>query len=417
MPDQRYRVLTIATHPVQYAVPLFRRLAAHPRLDFHVVYCSLRGAEPGFDPEFGATVQWDVPLLDGYSWTHVPNRGSLSESFFGLYNPGLWQVIRRGHYDAINCHVGYRRASFWLAYLAARRSGTAFLFGTDAASLAPRDGAAWKPWVKRAVWPRLFRLADQVTAPSSATAAMMGELGIPEERISLTHFVVDNEWWTAQSRRADRAATRAEWRVSRHNLVVLYCAKLQDWKRPADLLRAFAKAAVPDSILVFAGEGPLRPQLEAEASDLGIGDRTRFLGFVNQNTLPAIYSAADLFVLPSDYDPCPVVVCEAMVCGLPVILSDRIMGRFDLVRPGVTGDIYPCGDISALSASLTRLLSDRSGLSTLAANARARMETWSPEQNIAATVDAIEKAVSRRHRGDNGISDSPRAAIPQKLRE
>ncbi|HYL85165.1 MAG TPA: glycosyltransferase family 1 protein, partial [Candidatus Angelobacter sp.] len=64
MPDRRYRALVLATHVVQYASPLYRSLAADPRLDTLVAYCSLQGAEAGFDPEFGVQIQWDVPLLD-----------------------------------------------------------------------------------------------------------------------------------------------------------------------------------------------------------------------------------------------------------------------------------------------------------------------------------------------------------------
>jgi len=237
------------------------------------------------------TVQWDVPLLDGYSWSHVPNRGTGKESFWGLRNPGLWSLIRKGKFDAVLLHIGYVRSTFWIAYLAARLSGSAFLFGTDASSLAPRDGASWKPWLKRAVWPLLFRLADQVMVPSSATAEMMRELGVPEDRISLTHFVVDNDWWTEQAGRINRRATRAELGAADRDIAVLFCAKLQDWKRPLDLLRAFAKAAVPDSILLFAGEGPLRAQIESEAAALGIASRVRMLGFT-RGTPAAIFAIA-----------------------------------------------------------------------------------------------------------------------------
>ena len=144
MPDRRYRVLAVATHPVQYMSPIFRRMAKHPLLDFQVAYCTLRGAEAGHDPEFGANIQWDVPLLDGYSWTHVPNRGSGAESFFGLFNPRMWKLIRSGKYDAVLCFIGYVRATFWMALLAAKLSKSAFLFGTDTTTLAPRDGRAWK---------------------------------------------------------------------------------------------------------------------------------------------------------------------------------------------------------------------------------------------------------------------------------
>jgi hypothetical protein len=72
-------------------------------------------AAAGYDADFQASVQWDVPLLDGYPWVEVPNQGSGEESFWGLNNPGLRELIRAGKFDAILCYVGYVRASFWIA--------------------------------------------------------------------------------------------------------------------------------------------------------------------------------------------------------------------------------------------------------------------------------------------------------------
>jgi hypothetical protein len=125
MPDRRYRVFAVATHPVQYMTPIFRRMATHPSLDFQVAYCALRGAEVGHDPEFGASIQWDVPVLDGHSWTHVPNRGSGAESFFGLRNPALWKLIRDGnllnseaelrHFFSVNMVLGLIIVSLGIA--------------------------------------------------------------------------------------------------------------------------------------------------------------------------------------------------------------------------------------------------------------------------------------------------------------
>jgi hypothetical protein len=60
--------------------PIFRRMAAEPRLDLHVTSCFLRGAEAAADQDFATSVKWDVPLLQGYSWTAIPNTGSGQES-------------------------------------------------------------------------------------------------------------------------------------------------------------------------------------------------------------------------------------------------------------------------------------------------------------------------------------------------
>jgi glycosyltransferase involved in cell wall biosynthesis len=418
MSDRRYRVLAVSSHPVQYGAPVFRLMARHPQVDFHVAYCSLRGAEAGHDPEFGTTVKWDIPLLDGYAWTHVPNRGSGAESFLGLRNPGLWKLIRERRFDAVICHVGYVRASFWIAYLAARSSGAAFIFGTDASTLEPRDGRAWKHLFKRVAWPLLFRLASQVLTASSAGYDMMRSLGISEGRISMTLDTVDNDWWLAEAARADRAAVRTSWGVGPEEKVILFCAKLQPWKHSLDLLRAFAAAAIPHSTLVFAGDGSVRSQLEAEASALGIRGRVRFLGFVNQSQLPGVYKASDLMVIPSRYEPFGLVVNEAMLCGCPVVASDRVGAVRDLIEPPRTGFVYPCGDTQALAGVLRQALGDPARLSAISRAALARIEGWSPRASVAALVDAVARGVARSGKASKGTGESavePSAAAKPSL--
>ncbi|HVB34252.1 MAG TPA: glycosyltransferase family 4 protein [Patescibacteria group bacterium] len=409
MRRNKVRVLLVPTHPTQYSAPAFRLLARDPRLEIQVAYCSLQGARAGFDPEFGREVQWDIPLLDGYPWVEVPNRSPWPGlgRFWGLLNPGSWKLIRRGHFDAVIFYTGYRYATFWIGLLAAKVTGTEVLFGTDAATLEPRDGRAWKRRVKRLLWPLLFRLPDHVISVSAAGAELMRSLGVPAERVTVAPFAVDNDWWSAQAARVDRQAVRRAWNIAEDDLVVLFCAKLQSWKRPLDVLRAFHLAGIPRSVLVMAGEGPLRGQIEAEAAALGIGGRVRVLGFVNQSQLPGTYSAADLFVLPSDYDPCPVVVCEAMLCGLPVVLSDRVPGRFDLVRPGVTGEIFPCGNVSALAEVLRKLLDDRTRLALMSQNAQERIASCSMQQGVAETIRAICRAVVHRRGWDGPDAEPP----------
>jgi len=407
MSERRLRVLALASHPVQYSAPIFRLMAQHPQLDFHVAYCSLRGAEEAHDAEFATTVKWDVPLLDGYPWTHVPNRGSGSESFFGLRNPALWNLIRNGHFDAVLCYTGYVHATFWMAYMAAKLAGAAFLFGTDATSLVSRSDRDWKRLAKRTLWPLLFRLADQVIVPSSGTRSLMLSLGIPDARVTLTPYVVDNDWWTSRSAAVDRASVRATWGAGPADTVVLFCAKLQPWKRPLDLLRAFVKANLPNAILIFAGEGALREQLESEVTALGVTQRVRFLGFLNQSQLPAVYTAADIMVLPSEYEPFAVVVNEAMCCGCPVVVSDRVGAAQDLIAPLHPELIYPCGDIDALASLLATLAADPVSLKRLGQRCLAHVQTWAPQRNVSATIDAIERAIARIRRP--GPATSPRS--------
>ena len=200
---------------------------------------------------------------------------------------------------------------------------------------------------------------------------------------------------------------RANWGASARTRVILFCAKLQPWKRPADLLRAFAEATLEDAILVFAGDGPFAGALQAEAQALGVAERVSFLGFVNQSQLPAVYTSADLMVLPSEYEPFAVVVNEAMCCGCPVVASDRVGAARDLVTPVRKEFVYRTGDVAALAELLKDALADRGYLASLGKAALAHIRTWSPERNIAATFEAIEIGVARRGRRASGtISNS-----------
>ncbi len=395
MTERRLRVLTIASHPVQYGAPLFRLMARHPKLDFQVAYCSLRGAESGYDPEFGANVQWDVPLLDRYKWTHIPNRGNGTESFWAWRNTDLWKFVRQGKFDAVISHIGYMRATFWIAYFAARSKRIPFLFGTDASRIEPRDDSKVKLALKKVLWPAVFSLAGQILTASSAGRDLIISLGFPPDRVSMTLITVDNDWWLAQATAIDRDDARKSLGFAPTEKIILFCAKLQPWKRPMDLLHAFASAAIPNAKLVFAGDGAQRTELESEAAARGISEKVQFLGFVNQSQLPRLYKSADLMVIPSHYEPFGLVVNEAMLCGCPVIASDRVGAVRDLITHAETGFVYPCGQTDALAPLLQLVLSGPTRLASIRQNALRRISTWTLQANVDALVEAVERAVSR----------------------
>ncbi|MFM6024867.1 MAG: glycosyltransferase, partial [Dolichospermum sp.] len=344
MSKEKYRLLIVASHPIQYDVPVFRLMAQHPKLDILVAYCSLQGSKPGLDTGFGIEVKWDIPLLDGYPWVELPNQSWKPgiSGFFALVNFQLWKLIRRDKFDAVVMHTGYSYASSWIGIIATKTSGIPLLFGTDAHQLNPRDKKFWKISIKKWLLPKIFRIADTVMVHSSGAVKFMDSLRIPKDNVQLVPFIVDNEWWIAQSQQVNRALVRQQWGIPQDAPLVLFCAKLQAWKRPQDVLQAFAKANVPSAYLVLAGERPLRESLETEAKSLKILDQVKFLGFVNQSQLPSVYTAADLFVLPSEHEPFGVVVNEAMLCNCAVVVSDQVGARYDLIREGETGFVYPC---------------------------------------------------------------------------
>lgn len=402
MTKRPLKVLFLASHPVQYASPIFVRFARDPRVEIQVAFCSMQGTDGSVDRDFGVPVAWDIPLLQGFPWMAMRNRSPRPRvgSFFGLINPQVWSLIRSGNFDAVVAYTGYVYLTFWIALVAAKLDRIPILFGTDAHQLAPRDGKAWKLWVKKLLWPRLFKLADQVIVSSSGGVALMRSLGVPENRIALTLYVVNNDWWIEKSNQANRSEFRQRWDIPEKAAVIVFSAKLQPWKRPTDILRALARVPAGDSYLIFAGEGPLRSGLESEARSLGIANRVRFLGFVNQSGLPETYSAADILVLPSEYEPFGVVVNEAMLCGCCPVVSDRVGARFDLVKDGETGFVFRTGDIDGLASILNSLVADRAKLKRVSEAARTRMQSWSPQVGIDKTIEAVERSLRIDAAGD-----------------
>jgi glycosyltransferase involved in cell wall biosynthesis len=95
-----------------------------------------------------------------------------------------------------------------------------------------------------------------------------------------------------------------------------------------------------------------------------------------------------------------------MCCGCPVVASDHVGAARDLVAPVAPQFVFPCGNVNALAAILKDALADRTKLQSIARGAVTHIQTWSPERNISATVDAIRIAIARlrRARSEEHIS-------------
>jgi glycosyltransferase involved in cell wall biosynthesis len=125
-----------------------------------------------------------------------------------------------------------------------------------------------------------------------------------------------------------------------------------------ELLSAFARVVAEenDLRLAIAGDGSLRPRVEALAANADC--HITYLGRLSGNDVLRAYLAADVVVLPSLFEPWGLVVNEAMACGLPVIVSDRVGCADDLVRHGGTGLVFGAGDKSSLTDAIRLLVRD-----------------------------------------------------------
>ncbi|HEX2060533.1 MAG TPA: glycosyltransferase family 4 protein [Thermoanaerobaculia bacterium] len=372
------RLAIFASHVIQYQAPLFRLLAREPDIDLTVLYGSRRGADAFHDADMGTEVAWDVDLLEGYRHVFLRNFTTNPDGrFWRLVNPGLVPALVRGRHDAVIVMTGWGTFSSILAVMACRFLGIpCFLFG-DSSFPPPVTGAARA--LRAGVLRLLFGSVAGAMASGTLNADYYRHYGMPDERIHFLPFAVDNERFAAASALTpdERNAMRERYGIPRDAVAFLFSAKLVERKDPATLLRAYARMRHRDrAAIVFAGDGELRGALESYAREHEL-PHVHFTGFVNQRALPRHYGMCDALVLPSTFEPRGLVVNEAMACGLPVVVSDRVGAIGDLARDGDNAFVFRAGDDAMLASQLDRLTSDAALRASMGARSREIIAGWS----------------------------------------
>jgi glycosyltransferase involved in cell wall biosynthesis len=222
--------------------------------------------------------------------------------------------------------------------------------------------------------PRAVARADWVLADSESTRQDLIELlGAPADRTSVIYPGIEPRFRPVIDADALQHV-RVKYDLPEH--FVLSLGTVQPRKNYVGLMRAFAQLSEPDlSLFVAGGQGWLSDEIYRAAAELGLDTRVRFLGFVDDVDLPALYSAAALFALPSLYEGFGIPLLEAMACGTPIVAADNSS------LPEVVGDagvLVDAHDTDALAQAMQQLLADTEQRQRLVQRglARARRFTW-----------------------------------------
>jgi alpha-1,3-rhamnosyl/mannosyltransferase len=310
----------------------------------------------------------------------------------------LWAVYERG-LDRVVARSGSTLYHFTSAEASVRGTGIRTLATVydliplefPRSSLDPRD--VWRGAVYR-LYLRRLRAADHIIAISQSTAdSVVQLLRIPAHRTTVIPLGIDQADYAARAQRKG-AMVRSSYQLpDRYWLTVTSPNPNKGWP---DLVQALVRAHQLGTVipLVIAGHWlpPHRRQLLAQADQLGVADLVRFLGFVPDDDLPALYAQALGFIFPSHREGFGLPVLEAMAVGTPVITSDDPALRELVDGAGLE---FPRGDPGGLAARMVSLAGpdeERRRLGRLAAERAARF-TWDR------TVDET-LAVYRRLAGD-----------------
>lgn len=355
MPSKPIRLAWLATHPIQYQVPLLRAIAQCPDIDLTAIFFSDFSTRGFVDPGFGRTIEWDTPLLKGYQYEFLPGTGSNIKEIktFQPRVSGLAKRLNRQNFDAVLVqgwqHYGMLKAA-WLA----KRAGLKVLMRCEANDYVD-SSTGLKRLLREATVRFLLNQIDCCLSIGTHNRNFYLKRSFPAERIGSMPYCVDNDHFRIKAQTADVAALRAQLSLEPDRPVILYASKFMARKFPDLLLEAYRQLPEPRPYLIYVGDGQMRANLEEIVRNYQLKD-VRFAGFRNQGELPAFYALADIFVLPSINETWGLVINEAMNAGCAIITTDQVGSAADLVRTGENGFVIKACDVSVLKNALAGCL-------------------------------------------------------------
>lgn len=409
---RRPRLAIIAGHPVQYVAPWLTQLAQQENLEIHVFYLWDFGVVETKDPGFGIKLEWDIPLLDGYPHSFVPNHSKDpgNHHFLGYINPSLAKMVAAWKPDAIML-MNYAFLSYFRFLIDPRIWPIPIIFRGDSHDVGRRGGVKTKltRLLRRFIFARFATFLDVGTNNRNYLLAS----GVSARKIIHAPHAIDNQRFQRGKEVAIEKGLllRQQLGVADDQILIGFVGKLIEIKRPFDLLNAFT--SLPEDLrrkakLLFVGDGKLKAALQASSHHL---DSVLFLDFQNQSNIPGIYAASDLLVLPSQSETWGLVINEAMNLSCPVLVSHHVGCAPDLVIPDFTGWVYETGDVGQLRNRLALAIQNPENLKQMGENASLLIKEFSFEALTSGLLKAIETATKYPYnQPPSNLEKSPKIA-------
>ena len=201
------------------------------------------------------------------------------------------------------------------------------------------------------------------------------------------------------ARQAARAEALGKLGIGPGDRYFFSAARLAAAKGLDQMIRAFVEGKFAERGYHYfvAGVGPLEAELKALAGT-AYGKSIRFLGFQQPRDNLLFMANAEAFVLPSVYEPHGIVIPEAMAAGTPVIATDVCGAAYDLIQPGVNGELFRVGDVARLRRILEDLVGNPARHAAMRAAARRDFESWLAETSpITVVPQVVRRLLSGKH--------------------
>ena len=350
----------VDTHPIQYRAPVYRQLSKELDIPITVIYGSDFSVVGYKDQEFGAKFAWDTDLLSGYSSKFLSSvKTGGAQCFEQVSAQGLAVALREVQPKAVLI-TGYNHRLYQAAFYQAWKSRVSILLRAETTDHAIQRSKI-KSWLRDRTLSLFYQSCSHLLYIGENSQQHFQRLGVSDSKLVFSPYCIDTQPFEleAPAGRLLRNTTRKQLNITDTAKALLFSGKLS-YRKGVDLILPAIQQLSPEIqkqlVVLFLGDGELKSQLQQQADSLP-HTQVHFLGFQNQRQLSNYYHAADMLILPSRYsETWGLVVNEALHHGLPCIVSQAVGCAPDLVKPGVTGDIFVTDDVSSLAQTIENSL-------------------------------------------------------------
>ena len=380
----RHRLVVLTEIIAPYRIPVFNALAARDEIDLHVIFLSKTDTSMRQWRIYEEEIRFSYEVLP--SWRRRIGKYNL------LLNSNLGDALRNAAPEVLVCG-GYNYFAAWQAMNWAKRNGVQFLLWCESTALDRRNEFFAVEWLKK----EFARNCDGFVVPGQSALEYVQQFASPKQKVFVARNAVDIELFASKEEKVRARAERVRGELALPQRYFLFVGRLVQSKGVVDLVNAYG--ALPAKIraevsLVFAGDGPMRAQLEPLARDIYPGS-VFFTGFVQRDDLANYYALAECLVVPTHSDPWGLVVNEAMACGLPVICTNVAGCAADLVREN--GILIEPGNVPELARAMLAMANDSDLRTAMSRHSARLIRDFSPEACAAGIAEAAVSSRVRMH--------------------
>ena len=289
---------------------------------------------------------------------------------FNLIAKATEIIQKEGKFDVIHAHD-------WLVANAAKALKNAFdipIVATIHATEAGRNSGIHddtQRYINDTEWLLTYEATEVIVNSNYMKGHVQGLFGLPFDKISVIPNGINLNNFTGIDRDYD---FRRRFAMDNEK-IILYVGRLVYEKGVQHLISAMPKILenYHDSKLVIAGKGGMIDELKSQVDSMGLSNKVYFTGYLNQKEVQKMYKCADVAVFPSTYEPFGIVALEAMLAGVPTVVSD-IGGLNEIVDHGINGMKSYAGNSNSIADSVISLLYDKQLAANISKKAKQKVK-------------------------------------------